>query len=131
MVTSAAPALVSQAPASQAVITSASAVNATPTTSAAPLEPITKPDVAVIHDTVVDGDEGLWIHEIPDDKDGDVSDLQNLHDTNVMTNDPYFVALLFATLVAAGMFGVLMAFYRRREATERKLAARRDDGDQN
>ncbi len=131
VVTSAAPALVSQAPASQAVITSASAVNATPTTSAAPLEPITKPDVAVIHDTVVDGDEGLWIHEIPDDKDGDVSDLQNLHDTNVMTNDPYFVALLFATLVAAGMFGVLMAFYRRREATERKLAARRDDGDQN
>lgn len=48
-----------------------------------------------------------------------------------MTNDPYFVALLFATLVAAGMFGVLMAFYRRREVTERKLAARRDDGDQN
>ena len=131
VVTSAAPALVSQAPVSQAVITSASAVNVTPTTSAAPLEPITEPDVAVIHDTVVDGDEGLWIHEIPDDKDGDVSDLQNLHDTNVMTNDPYFVALLFATLVAAGMFGVLMAFYRRREATERKLAARRDDGDQN
>ena len=131
VVTSAAPALVSQAPASQAVITSASAVNVTPTTSAAPLEPITEPDVAVIHDTVVDGDEGLWIHEIPDDKDGDVSDLQNLHDTNVMTNDPYFVALLFATLVAAGMFGVLMAFYRRREVTERKLAARRDDGDQN
>ncbi|QDG80650.1 mucin-binding protein [Weissella cibaria] len=129
VVTSAAPALVSQAPASQAVITSASAVNVTPTTSAAPLAPITVPDVAVIHDTVVDGDEGLWIHEIPDDKDGDVSDLQNLHDTNVMTNDPYFVALLFATLVAAGMFGVLMAFYRRREATERKLAARRDDGD--
>ena len=131
VVTSAAPALVSQAPVSQAVITSASAVNVTPTTSAAPLEPITEPDVAVIHDTVVDGDEGLWIHEIPDDKDGDVSDLQNLHDTNVMTNDPYFVALLFATLVAAGMFGVLMAFYRRREATERKLAARRNDGDQN
>ena len=131
VVTSAAPALVSQAPVSQAVITSASAVNVTPTTSAAPLAPITEPDVAVIHDTVVDGDEGLWIHEIPDDKDGDVSDLQNLHDTNVMTNDPYFVALLFATLVAAGMFGVLMAFYRRREATERKLAARRDDGDQN
>lgn len=131
VVTSAAPALVSQAPVSQAVITSASAVNVTPTTSAAPLEPITEPDVAVIHDTVVDGDEGLWIHEIPDDKDGDVSDLQNLHDTNVMTNDPYFLALLFATLVAAGMFGVLMAFYRRREATERKLAARRDDGDQN
>ncbi|WP_317846145.1 mucin-binding protein [Weissella cibaria] len=126
VVTSAAPALVSQAPASQAVITSASAVNVTPTTSA-PLAPIMAPDVAVIHDTVVD--EGLWIHEIPDDKDGDVSDLQNLHDTNVMMNDPYFVALLFATLVAAGMFGVLMAFYRRREATERKLAARRDDGD--
>ena len=131
VVTSAAPALVGQAPVSQAVITSASAVNVTPTTSAAPLAPITEPDVAVIHDTVVDGDEGLWIHEIPDDKDGDVSDLQNLHDTNVMTNDPYFVALLFATLVATGMFGVLMAFYRRREATERKLAARRDDGDQN
>ncbi|WP_371319398.1 mucin-binding protein [Weissella cibaria] len=131
VVTSTAPVLVSQAPVSQAVITSASAVNVTPTTSAAPLAPITEPDVAVIHDTVVDGDEGLWIHEIPDDKDGDVSDLQNLHDTNVMTNDPYFVALLFATLVAAGMFGVLMAFYRRREATERKLAARRDDGDQN
>ncbi|MCT0956321.1 hypothetical protein EFL64_00470 [Weissella cibaria] len=129
--TSVAPVLVNQAPASQAVITSASAVNVTPTTSAAPLAPITVPDVAVIHDTVVDGDEGLWIHEIPDDKDGDVSDLQSLHDTNVMTNDPYFVALLFATLVAAGMFGVLMAFYRRREATERKLAARRDDGDQN
>ena len=129
--TSVAPVLVNQAPASQAVITSASAVNVTPTTSAAPLAPITVPDVAVIHDTVVDGDEGLWIHEIPDDKDGDVSDLQSLHDTNVMTNDPYFVALLFATLVAAGMFGVLMAFYRRREATERKLAAHRDDGDQN
>ncbi|WCE24518.1 hypothetical protein PKU16_08815 [Weissella cibaria] len=126
VVTSAAPALVSQAPASQVVITSASAVNVTPTTSA-PLAPIMAPDVAVIHDTVVD--EGLWIHEISDDKDGDVGDLQNLHDTNVMMNDPYFVALLFATLVAAGMFGVLMAFYRRREATERKLAARRDDGD--
>ncbi|WP_167849261.1 hypothetical protein [Weissella confusa] len=53
--------------------------------------------------------------------------MNSLNDMSWRTSDPYLVAMLIAALAAAGMFGVLLAFYRRREAVERKLAERRED----
>ncbi|MBJ7701602.1 mucin-binding protein, partial [Weissella confusa] len=83
--------------------------------------------VETVNNTPVVNKDNLWIHEIPDDKDGDIANLNSLNDMSWRTSDPYLVAMLIAALAAAGMFGVLLAFYRRREAVERKLAERRED----
>ncbi|MEE0002052.1 MAG: hypothetical protein UFS73_05355 [Weissella confusa] len=83
--------------------------------------------VETVDNTPVVNKDNLWIHEIPDDKDGDIANLNSLNDMSWRTSDPYLVAMLIAALAAAGMFGVLLAFYRRREAVERKLAERRED----
>ncbi|TGE74412.1 mucin-binding protein [Weissella confusa] len=83
--------------------------------------------VEAVDNTPVVNKDSLWIHEIPDDKDGDIANLNSLNDMSWRTSDPYLVAMLIAALAAAGMFGALLAFYRRREAVERKLADRRED----
>ncbi|WP_270763566.1 mucin-binding protein [Weissella confusa] len=83
--------------------------------------------VETVDNTPVVNKDNLWIHEIPDDKDGDIANLNSLNDMSWRTSDPYLVAMLIAALAAAGMFGVLLAFYRRREAVERKLAEHRED----
>ncbi|SJX67713.1 hypothetical protein FM131_01900 [Weissella confusa] len=83
--------------------------------------------VETVDNTPVVNKDNLWIYEIPDDKDGDIANLNSLNDMSWRTSDPYLVAMLIAALAAAGMFGVLLAFYRRREAVERKLAERRED----